>query len=245
MNILLTNDDGIDAKGILELESALKQFGNVYVVAPNECQSGKACAITAFKGVKIKRIDDNHIQVFGTPVDCVEVACAFYDVKFDLVVSGCNEGFNLGNDIMYSGTCGACIQSTFSNLKSIAFSCQNKFYFDNIKKFVPEVINFVLKNNLLSTEYYLNVNLPSVDKHKGIKITKIFSPIVERYFLREINVENDTYIIDREVLSNNNLEDSDYNSVMNGYISITPLSQNTFKKCFYNQVLEKINKGSD
>ena len=76
MNIVLTNDDGIDSLGLKKLESVLSKYGNVYVVAPSVQQSGKACSISAFFGITMNKIDNNHLSVDGTPVDCVEVACA-------------------------------------------------------------------------------------------------------------------------------------------------------------------------
>ncbi|MBR2385962.1 5'/3'-nucleotidase SurE, partial [bacterium] len=73
MNILLTNDDGINSEGLKKLENVLKEYGKVFVVAPMVEQSGKACSINSFKGIKVKKIDKNHIAVDGSPVDCVEV----------------------------------------------------------------------------------------------------------------------------------------------------------------------------
>ena len=158
MNILLTNDDGIDSLGIKELERVLLNYGNVYVFAPKVQQSGKACSINTFMGINVYKIDEYHYSVIGSPVDCVEAACALINKKFDLVVSGCNNGYNLSNDIMYSGTCGACIQASFAKLKAIAFSCANSEYFYQIKTFAKDVLDYVLKNKLLSTDYFLNVN---------------------------------------------------------------------------------------
>ena len=100
MNILLTNDDGINAPGIKKVESILQKYGNVYVVAPKYEQSGKACSINAFKGVSIEKIDKNHIAVEGSPVDCVEIALALLDIKTrrkyteaEIVSLGCNSPF--------------------------------------------------------------------------------------------------------------------------------------------------------
>ena len=153
MNILLTNDDGINSIGLKELEKVLLNYGKVYVFAPETQQSGKACSINAFMGIYVKKIDDFHYAVVGSPVDCVEAACALLDIKFDLVVSGCNNGYNISNDIMYSGTCGACIQASMAKLKSIAFSCANYNYFYQIKEFAKDVLDYILDNKLLSTRY--------------------------------------------------------------------------------------------
>ena len=103
MNILLTNDDGIDSIGLKKLEKILSEYGNVYVVAPKTQQSGKACSISAFFGVCVNKIDNNHLAVEGTPVDCVEVACAMINKKIDLVVSGCNSVVYSNVSLLNSG----------------------------------------------------------------------------------------------------------------------------------------------
>ena len=175
MNILLTNDDGINALGIKKVEEILSEYGNVYVVAPLVEQSGKGCSINAFKGVKIHKINNNHIAVEGSPVDCVEVALAMLDVNFDLVVSGCNNGYNLSQDVMYSGTCGACVQANLAKKKAIALSIKNYHYFDNLDVVLKPTLDYVLKNDLLSENYFLNINFPTEVNHKGIKFTKVYA----------------------------------------------------------------------
>ena len=238
MNILLTNDDGINSVGLIELRKVLQKYGTVYTVAPSVEQSGKGCSITAFKGVKVHRIDEYNISVDGTPVDCVEVGCSMLNVKIDLVVSGCNNGFNLSNDIMYSGTCGACVQASIAKLPAIAFSCKNKYFFDQIEKYVPSILEYIFKNDLLSTNYFLNVNLPEEVKN-DIMITKVYEPVYESYY-DGITNEDNTYIIYRKKLCVDENVDSDFNAISNGYISITPLSQTIFKNKYFNEIKNKL-----
>ena len=83
MNILLTNDDGINSNGLKELEKVLLNYGNVYVFAPETQQSGKACSINSFIGIKVKKLDEFHYAVEGSPVDCVEAAYALLDKKIE------------------------------------------------------------------------------------------------------------------------------------------------------------------
>ncbi len=236
MKILLTNDDGIQSLGIQKMEEVLKKYGEVYVVAPMVEQSGKSCSISAHKGVKVEIYDERHIGVDGSPVDCVEVGFALTNIEFDLVVSGCNNGYNLANDVMYSGTCGACTQALFTKTKAMAFSCYNSDYFYQINKYVPKVMDYILKNNLLSYEYFLNVNFPNIDHVKEIKITKICEPIYEKY--RSLLVDN-ICTVSRKNLTLFN-EDSDIYAISNGFISITPLSQTTYKDKFYNLLKNKL-----
>ena len=239
MNILLTNDDGIKSLGLRKLENVLKQYGDVYVVAPLVEQSGKACSINSFKGIKIQKFDEHHIAVEGSPVDCVEVGVALLNKKIDLVVSGCNNGYNLNNDIMYSGTCGACVQACFANINAIAFSIANKDYFDLIEEKAKRVLEYIFTNNLLVKGYYLNVNLPIYEKDLGIKITKIVDKVIETYYPGEMD-EDGKFVIYRKSLNKVDDEECDYTSVHKGYISITPMSQSTFNKEFYNLIKSKV-----
>ena len=241
MNIVLTNDDGIDSLGLIKLEKILSEYGNVYVVAPKSQQSGKGCGISAFMGVIVNKIDNNHLSVEGTPVDCVETACAFINKKIDLVVSGCNSGYNLSQDIMYSGTCGACVQASIAKIPSVAFSVKGKEYFEQIDLYAKEVLDYIFKNNLLDSSYFLNVNIPT-GKPNGIKLTKVYQPIYESYSPVLIDSESKKYIIDRTSLNEINNEDCDKVAVNNGYISITVLSQNLFKEELYKKIKAKIEK---
>lgn len=239
MNILLTNDDGIASLGLKKLEEVLSNYGNVYVVAPSTQQSGKACGISAFFGVCVNKIDNNHISVEGTPVDCVEVACAMINNKIDLVVSGCNSGYNLSQDIMYSGTCGACVQASLSKIPSIAFSVKNKDYFHQIDKYAKQVLDFIFTNNLLDSAYFLNVNIPESES-KGIKLTKVYEPIYESYYPILVDSETNKYIIERKPINSIDYEDCDKVAVNNGYISLTVLSQNLFNEELYKKVKAKL-----
>ena len=241
MNILLTNDDGITSVGLAKLEKILSNYGNVYVVAPASQQSGKGCGISTFFGVIVNKIDNNHISVEGTPVDCVEVACAFIDKKIDLVVSGCNSGYNLSQDIMYSGTCGACVQASIAKIPSIAFSVKGKDYFEQVDKYAKEVLEYIFENDLLDSSYFLNVNIP-IDESKGIKLTKVYGPIYESYSPILIDSTCNKYVIERKAINCINSEDCDKVAVENGYISLTVLSQNLFKEKLFEKIEEKINK---
>ena len=180
-----------------------------------------------------------HLSVEGTPVDCVEVACAMINKKIDLVVSGCNSGYNLSQDIMYSGTCGACVQASLSKIPSIAFSVKNKDYFHQIDKYAKEVLDYIFDNDLLDSSYFLNVNIPE-GKSKGIKLTKVYGPIYETYYPILIDSETNKYIIERKAINEINNEDCDKVAINNGYISLTVLSQNLFKDELYKKVEEKL-----
>ena len=236
MRFLLTNDDGIDAIGIKFLEKALLRYGDVVVVAPTYQQSAKSCSITCFQGVNIREIDENHLSLDGTPVDCVEAGCAMFP-DIDVVISGCNNGYNLASDIIYSGTCGAAISGLLANKKTIAFSIG--YPNDDptkIEDYALKSLDFIFKNNLLSNDYYLNVNFP-LNEYKGIKLTKVQKDLKESYYLKEKDGLSFFY---RSRLNQSNEENIDNIAVEKGYISISPLSLLGFDEKTYKNISKKI-----
>ena len=128
MNILITNDDGINADGIIELAKVIKSIGNVYIVAPDSQRSATGHSITIHNPIMVKEaFIDEDIKAYaisGTPADCVKVGieALFKDVEIDLVLSGINNGSNLGTDVVYSGTVSAAIEGLIQNKPSIAVS---------------------------------------------------------------------------------------------------------------------------
>lgn len=181
MKILLVNDDGINSKKLHLTKEVLKEFGDVYVVAPSKEQSAKSMSLT-FGGTTYKQIDEHTYQVDGTPADTTIFALLVLDLKPDLVVSGTNNGYNIGIDIRYSGTVGAALQALYFGIPAIAVSSDyNRYEMLNVE--LKQVITYILENQLLSKEYVLNVNLPQ-DKFiqsNGIKHTKVY-PLLHQYY---------------------------------------------------------------
>lgn len=124
MRILVTNDDGIDAPGLEILTEAARALGSeVWIVAPATEQSGQSHAVTLTEPLRAARLDERRYAVNGTPADCVAMAISvIMDGRPDLVVSGVNQGFNIANDMLYSGTVGAAMQAATSGVPAIAFS---------------------------------------------------------------------------------------------------------------------------
>jgi len=167
--ILVTNDDGVQAKGIETLIEIVKEFGDVIVVAPLEGQSGMSNAITVKLPLHLKKLSTSNgvtkIGTSGTPVDCVKLALSqILDRKPDLVVSGINHGSNSSISVVYSGTMGATIEGSLNGIPSIGFSLLDfspEADFSVAKKYAPKIIENVIKNGL--PEYTcLNVNFPAV-----------------------------------------------------------------------------------
>ena len=125
MRILLTNDDGINARGLAILEKIARQFSDdIWVVAPTEEQSGAGHSLTLTQPVRLRRHDERHFSVTGTPTDAVMLALAHVmkDAAPDLVLSGINRGANLGEDVTYSGTVSAAMEGALAGVRSIALS---------------------------------------------------------------------------------------------------------------------------
>lgn len=241
MKIVLTNDDGFGALGIVTVEEILKQHGEVFVFAPATPQSGMSCGFTTYrKPLTAHKVDDHHFKVEGTPVDCVLFANAYLGGNYDMIVSGCNNGWNVSNDIMYSGTCGAVKQGLVFKKKCIAFSADHFEDDKFIRKHIPQVFQYLLDKDLLSGDYYLNVNLPlPTAKYKGVRVTKLHLRYLSKYVLSELG--DDEYQVkhvhDDDIFDN---DDYDVSAINNGYVSVTPIGFTNFRQEFYDKLKNKV-----
>lgn len=183
MHLLLTNDDGIEAPGIRALWQELSQIARITVVAPDSEKSASSQAITVHHPIWVDKhcIDNQNIcawRVGGTPTDCVKVAleALMVDDQPDIVVSGINQGSNMGTDVLYSGTVSAAIEGALHGLPAVAMSLDSWQPIDFgpaarvARKIVETMINRSLPPNTL-----LNVNVPALPEKqlKGIAITKL------------------------------------------------------------------------
>lgn len=184
MRILLTNDDGIDAEGLNELAQILCERHEVWIVAPLSNQSGTSNSIKMFKNLELQKRGFQKFALDGTPTDCVISAVLgnYTCKKFDVVISGINQGANLGTDLIYSGTCAAARQAAIFSIPGIALSVENIIPNGGIlgegKLLYKPLASFVAKNleNLISLcnkNQFLNINAPSVEKFNGIKVCSL------------------------------------------------------------------------
>lgn len=223
MKILIVNDDGIEAEGIKHLVNWAKRIGEVSVFAPKVQQSGKSHSIEIHGGYEVKKVDIfdgvEAYSVDSTPADCVRIATLGFKKKFDLVLSGINCGPNLGGDIRYSGTVGACFEAAKCGIKAIAISASFTS-FDNAVKNLNRVWNEIQSRRMLEFAEILNVNFP--EKGDGILITRVGEAIYSDDFQflengmvmpRLISLYKDTH----------NLE-TDTDATMSGYITISPIN---------------------
>lgn len=200
MRILITNDDGLFAKGIYELAKVLEEDHELIIVAPDTEQSAKSHAITILRPMVIKHhglkdLRSPAYSVSGTPADCVRVAIEAISTEapFDMVVSGINFGLNAGMDVLYSGTVSAAIEANLYGLPSIAVSCQVHEGEANFSNAAPSVRDFIRQNgeNLLEHKILLNMNFPyEMEEGARLQIAEIGDPIFDYYHLAE-NEEGD------------------------------------------------------
>lgn len=220
MIILLTNDDGIDSFKLQYAKDVLSKYGTVYTVAPTFEQSAKGMALT-IGGFNYTKIDDYTFSVDGTPVDCVNFALGGLSLRPDFIFSGVNNGYNLGFDIKYSGTVGACFQGQYFGVKTVAVSSDYKGS-KVLEKELEKTMDYVIENGLLSVEYSLNINFPTEKEieSKGIMFT---DPHYRKYEYRPEITEN-KYIPNRQRIKGEELPlNSDSYAIRHGFTSISKL----------------------
>lgn len=225
MKILLVNDDGIDAQGLKHLVDWAKTKGEVYVFAPRIQQSGKSHSIEIHDGYEVKKVDlydgIECYSVDSTPADCVRIAVLAMKKKPDLVISGINCGFNVGEDIHYSGTVGACFEAVRLGFKAMAVStCVNSF--DNAVRQIDRIYNYIESKKMFHYTKLLNINIP--EDGEEILITQMGPAIYTDHFTFEENNMVMPHLVCLYNGSKNLHYDTD--ATMNGYITITPLSTN-------------------
>lgn len=233
MRILLTNDDGIHARGIHSLISELSSIAEVYLVAPDRERSATGHSITVFEPIKAVEATLPGIVagwvVGGTPVDCVKLAMSKLVKDIDLVVSGINHGPNLGTDVLYSGTVSAAAEGIIMGAPAIAVSLDSydiNMNFNFASKFTRTVVETVMQHKIDPTTL-LNVNIPfnPKEKIKGIKVTRLGVRNYDNLFEERRDPRGNTYYwLGGGVKEEEQEKDSDVVAVQEGYISITPIN---------------------
>ena len=222
MRILITNDDGINAEGIKVLAEWAKTKGEVTVVAPKVEQSGKSHAIDFTRPIEIKKVDFMEgVEAYymdSTPADCIRFAVLGLKRQYDIIFSGVNRGFNLGKDIVYSGTAGAIFEGGRLGIPGIAFSTQPDS-FDGARRYINKAYSYIVDNGLLDKNLLYNVNIPNTDGE--IRITKQGGI----YFHDEFNyLGDDMWEQTGHIVTENEGDpECDTDSVRDGFISITPI----------------------
>ena len=225
MRICITNDDGIHSEGLLRLVDWAKKLGEVHVYAPKVEQSAKSHAVEIHKAFEVKATvvpgAARAWAVDSTPADCVRFAVLGHQERFDLVISGINKGLNIGQDIMYSGTCSAAMEATALGMNALAISTEFGT-FDDAVAHLDRVWDFITTNDLYSKARLWNVNVP-LGTTAEIRITRQGGPYYSDDFLA---VGNDMYRpTGKEIYTPRDHSDYDTDCTLRDRcISISPLT---------------------
>lgn len=227
VRILITNDDGIHSEGIEALEEALKEIGDVYVVAPESEMSGASHSLTLARPLRIRQIDSRHWTVDGTPTDCVTFAINRIlspEQQPHICASGINHGANLGDDATYSGTVAGAMESTILGVPGIAFSlvANRNHDFTWAAKVAKELTRKAIKEGLPDGTL-LNVNVPKGEP-KGILITKQGFKNARPIISEHVDPRGKFYYWIGEERSGFHAEGgTDFEAVDEGFVSVTPM----------------------
>ena len=235
MRILITNDDGIEAYGIKLLIERARKYGDVIVVAPKNEMSATSHAINVRTYFEYKQIDSNTYYVDSTTADCIRFAYYGLKLDFDMIFSGVNKGFNVGEDIWYSGTLSAVFESDSLKKRAIAFSCDRESFDGFVKEF-DNVMKYIEDNKLFDYCEMLNVNFPK--DPKGIKITRQG----ECNFITYYDFDGNKAMQQGIPTFENDLDKLEFDTscVMNDYISITPLTSNRTDLIAYKKMIDNL-----
>lgn len=230
MRILVANDDGIFSPGIKALAMALKELGELMVVAPDVEQSGVGHSITFRRPLRFKHTgsagfgDIPAYRVDGTPADCVVMGVHLLG-KPDLVVSGINIGVNLGLDLTHSGTVAAALEGVSYGIPSIAFSLDamgEELQFEDAAQQTVPIVAWVIKNGL-PPKTLLNVNFPN-HPPKGLRVTRLSTHHYEDMVVPRTDPDGGSYYWVSGKPTAELEEGTDLWAIRNGYTSITPIS---------------------
>lgn len=229
MNIVVTNDDGIESSGIRTLATHLKRLGHVWVVAPERPRNAVGRAMTLHKPLRLKPVGRQVFAVNGTPSDCVILAAGqvLRDRPIHLLVSGINKGLNLGDDVTNSGTVAAALEGAIRGIPSIAVSLDglNRFRFPMAARVAVEVATLVLKKGL-PADTLLNINVPDVPAEAvtGLQVTSLSRRQYHNAVIENVDPRGNAYYwIAGDRVASNRSKRSDVDAIAENKVSLTPL----------------------
>ncbi len=229
MHFLISNDDGITARGIQVLSQRMSELGKVTIVAPDQDRSGASNSLTLDSPVRISEIDERMFRVTGTPTDCVHIALTgLLDGDPDMVVSGINAGANLGDDVIYSGTVAAAMEGRFLGYPAIAVSL---VFNDKPRNFetAAEVIALLvqrLRQDPLPADTILNINVPDLpwSEIEGFEVTRLGHRHRAEPTIREVDPRGrPMYWIGPAGAEQDAGPGTDFDAIRRGYVSVTPI----------------------
>ena len=230
MKILLSNDDGYRAEGLEALGRAIRPLGSVTVVAPERNRSGASNSLTLDVPVRAQAYDADSYYVTGTPTDCVHLAVSgLFDFEHDIVVSGVNDGANLGDDTLYSGTVAAAVEGRFLGLPAIAVSlCVEPGSPRNFASAAAVAAGLVrrMAERPLQGPVVLNVNVPDLPdgRLRGVQVTRLGARHRSKPIVRARDTRGrEVYWVGSAGEGQDAGPGTDFHAVANGYASVTPL----------------------
>jgi len=233
MRILISNDDGYQAPGIVALYEALKNLADVEVVAPEHNNSAKSNALSLHSPLYVHTASNGFRYVNGTPADCVHIALTgLLGYRPDLVVSGINNGANMGDDTIYSGTVGAAMEGYLFGVPAIAFSQTEKGWghletaAQKAAQLVRQLLPSLSDTARRASPWLLNVNIPNrpAEDIKGFKVARLGRRHAAEQVITQVNPRGDTmYWIGSAGPAKDDADGTDFHATASGYVSITPL----------------------
>jgi 5'-nucleotidase len=227
MKILISNDDGYLAPGLIALADAMASIADIVVVAPDRNCSGCSNSLTLDRPLSVYRADSGFYFINGTPSDCVHVALTGLLIDTpDLVISGINQGQNMGDDTLYSGTVAAATEAFLFGIPAIAFSQVDKGWaeLDAAARMAKEIV--LRRFDHLQKPYLLNVNIPN------LPYSDLKSPTVTRLGRRHVSNGviksqdprgKDIFWIGPSGMAKDAAAGTDFHAVASGHVSVTPL----------------------
>ena len=230
MKILISNDDGFQAPGIVALHEALREVAEVEVVAPEHNNSAKSNALTLNAPLYVHRAANGFRYVNGTPADCVHIALTgLLGYRPDLVVSGINNGANMGDDTIYSGTVGAAMEGYLFGVPAIAFSQVEKgwAHLDAAAAKARELVQSLMAGGLVGQQaWLLNVNIPNrpLDQIQPMKVCRLGRRHAAEQVITQTSPRGETmYWIGNAGPAKDDAEGTDFHATLQGHLALTPL----------------------
>jgi 5'-nucleotidase len=230
MNILLSNDDGWRADGLRALEAALDGLGRLTVVAPDRNRSAASNSLTIDAPLRVVEQDGHRYAINGTPTDCVHLALSgLLEEKHTLVVSGINDGANLGDDVLYSGTVAAAMEGRFLGLPSVAISLAHSAdpirHFETAGRIARDLVGRLVSHPLQAVSL-LNVNVPNLpyDRLQGTRVSRLGVRHPAQPMMRGSDPRGrSVYWVGAPGEGQDAGPGTDFHAIEHGYVSVTPL----------------------
>ncbi|RZL95963.1 MAG: 5'/3'-nucleotidase SurE [Variovorax sp.] len=230
MKILISNDDGFQAPGIVALHAALKDIADVEVVAPEHNNSAKSNALTLAAPLYVHTAHNGFRYVTGTPADCVHIALkGLLDYRPDLVVSGINNGANMGDDTIYSGTVGAAMEAYLFGIPAIAFSQTEKgwAHIDAAAEVARRLVQKIERERMHEgPAFLLNVNVPNrpIEELQPVKVCRLGRRHAAEKVITQDSPRGETmYWIAGAGSAKDSGEGTDFHATAAGHVALTPL----------------------